>query len=83
MTARPAPALGPRAARVAAARRLHRPAVRRAEGRFLVEGFPAVAAALAAGKLTELFVGESAAGRHTELAAGAAAARPAAGSYTQ
>jgi RNA methyltransferase, TrmH family len=61
--------LGPRAASVVAARRLHRPSARRAEGRFLAEGFQAVEAALAAGRLTDLFVGESAAGRHGELVA--------------
>ncbi|ONH29203.1 TrmH family RNA methyltransferase [Pseudofrankia asymbiotica] len=66
-------ALGPRAASVAAARRLRRPSARRAEGLFLAEGFQAVEAALTAGRLVELFVGESAGARHGELVAGAAA----------
>jgi TrmH family RNA methyltransferase len=52
-----------------AARRLRRPSVRRAEGRFLAEGFQAVEAALATGRLTDLFVGESAAARFGELVA--------------
>ncbi len=57
-----------------AARRLRRPSARRAEGRFLAEGFQAVEAALAAGRLTDLFVGDSAAARHGGLVAKAAAA---------
>ncbi|MBL7549114.1 RNA methyltransferase [Frankia sp. AgB1.9] len=61
--------LGPRAAGVVAARRLRRPSARRAEGRFLAEGFQAVEAALATGRLTDLFVGESAAARFGELVA--------------
>ncbi|ADP79761.1 TrmH family RNA methyltransferase [Pseudofrankia inefficax] len=61
--------LGPRAASVVAARRLRRPSARRAEGRFLAEGFQAVEAALATGRLTDLFVGESAAARFGELVA--------------
>ncbi|OHV71571.1 RNA methyltransferase [Pseudofrankia sp. BMG5.36] len=65
--------MGPRAASVAAARRLRRPSARRAEGLFLAEGFQAVEAALAAGRLVELFVGESAGARHGTLVAGAAA----------
>ncbi|OHV33630.1 MULTISPECIES: TrmH family RNA methyltransferase [Pseudofrankia] len=69
-------ALGPRAASVAAARRLRRPSARRAEGLFLAEGFQAVEAALAAGRLVELFVGESAADRHGALVAAVAAAGP-------
>ena len=64
--------MGPRAASVAAARRLRRPSTRRAERRFLAEGFQAVEAALAAGRLTELFVGEWAADRHTALVTRAA-----------
>jgi len=69
-----ATALGPRAASVAAARRLRRPSARRAEGLFLAEGFQAVEAALAAGRLVELFVGASASARHGPLVAAAAAA---------
>jgi TrmH family RNA methyltransferase len=65
-------ALGPRAASVSAARRLRRPSARRAEGLFLAEGFQAVEAALAAGRLTALFVGASAAERHAPLVARAA-----------
>ncbi|MEX5633886.1 TrmH family RNA methyltransferase [Parafrankia sp. FMc2] len=61
---------GIRSARVAAARRLRRVAARRDEGLFLVEGAQAVTAALVAGALVELFVGESAAVRHAELIAG-------------
>jgi len=67
-------ALGPRTARVAAARRLRRPSARRAEGLFLAEGFQAVEAALGAGRLVEVFTGESAASRHGTLAAAVAAA---------
>ncbi|KLL10221.1 MULTISPECIES: RNA methyltransferase [Protofrankia] len=61
------PPVGPRSARVLAARRLRRPAVRRVRGEFLVEGPQAVAAGLAAGALREIFVGSSAAGRYGEL----------------
>ena len=64
--------LGPRAARVVAARRLRRPSARRAEGRFLAEGFQAVEAGLAAGRLDEVFVTEPAAARHEALLARAA-----------
>ena len=60
---------GIRSSRVAAARRLRRPATRRAEGLFLVEGAQAVGAALAVGALQELFVGVSAARRHGDLLA--------------
>ncbi len=49
---------------VAAARRLLRAAVRRAEGRFLVEGPQAVAAAAAAGVLLEAYATAEAAVRH-------------------
>nr|WP_238441589.1 RNA methyltransferase [Frankia nepalensis] len=66
--------MSPRAASVAAARQLRRPSARRAEGRFLAEGFQAVEAALATGRLTELFVGESAAARHGGLVAEVTAA---------
>ncbi|TCJ34844.1 RNA methyltransferase [Parafrankia sp. BMG5.11] len=71
--ARPSPGRvdGLRSARVAAARRLRRPADRRGEGLFLVEGAQAVTAALAVGALVELFVGESAAERHADLLAAA------------
>jgi TrmH family RNA methyltransferase len=62
-----APAVGPRAATVLAARRLLRPSSRRDEGLFLAEGHQAVEAAYAAGALTELFVGETALGRHDRL----------------
>ncbi|OAA25938.1 RNA methyltransferase, TrmH family [Frankia sp. EI5c] len=61
---------GVRSARVAAARRLRRAAARREEGLFLVEGVQAVTAALSAGALVELFVGESALARHGDLVAG-------------
>lgn len=52
----PALVLGHRHRAVGAAAALHRPRVRRAQGRFLVEGPPAVAEALAAGVVDELFV---------------------------
>lgn len=55
---------------MSAARRLRRPAVRRAERRFLVEGPQAVGAAAAAGQLLELFVTAEAAGRQAPLPAG-------------
>jgi TrmH family RNA methyltransferase len=53
---------------------LSRPSARRAEGRFLAEGFQAVEAALAAGRLTEVFVTENAAARHDVLVGRVAAA---------
>ncbi len=52
---------------MASARRLTRPAGRRAAGLFLVEGRSAVSAGLAAGALTEVFVGGSARARHGDL----------------
>lgn len=61
---------GARSPRVVAARRLRRPATRRAEGLFLVEGAQAVSAALTAGALTELFVGSSAVRRQGDLLRG-------------
>ncbi len=66
------PVAGLRSARVGAARRLRRPAERREQGRFLVEGAQAVGAAVAAGGLLEVFVGVSAAGRHDDLLRAAA-----------
>ncbi|ABD12536.1 rRNA methylase [Frankia casuarinae] len=63
----PAPIAGARSGRVGAARRLKRPAARREQGRFLVEGVQAVGAALAVGELLEVFVGVSATPRHEEL----------------
>jgi TrmH family RNA methyltransferase len=54
---------------VASARRLTRPARRKAEGRFLVEGRQAVSAGLAAGALLEIFVGQSYRARHADLLA--------------
>jgi TrmH family RNA methyltransferase len=61
------PALGARSAAVAAARRLRRASQRRAHGRFLVEGPQAVGAALAAGGLVEVFVGEGSRARFADL----------------
>lgn len=62
-----AAAIGPRSVRVGAARRLHKAAERREQGRFLVEGAQAVGAAVAAGALLEVFVGATAAARHEVL----------------
>lgn len=67
-----APITSSRHPRVTAARRLSRPAARRAERRFLVEGPQAVREALGAGGLHELFLTAEAAGRHPGLAAEAA-----------
>lgn len=50
-----------------AAVKLHRPAARRAAGRFLVEGAQAVAEALAHGVVNELFATTEATARHTGL----------------
>jgi TrmH family RNA methyltransferase len=66
--------LGPRAASVAAARQLRRPSARRSEGLFLAEGFQSVEAALAAGRLTEVFVTAPAVDRHGALVERVAAA---------
>ncbi len=56
-----------RNAQVAAARRLQRPAERRAAGLLLAEGPQAVGAALASGRATELFATASGADRHAAL----------------
>jgi RNA methyltransferase, TrmH family len=64
-------AVGPKSAKVVAARRLRRASARRAEGLFLVEGPQAVGAAIAAGALTDLFVAESVFDRHRPLVASA------------
>jgi TrmH family RNA methyltransferase len=63
-----------RTPRVVAAVKLHRPAARRAAGRFLVEGAQAVTEALAHGVVHELFATDEATARHTLLVAGARAA---------
>ena len=63
-----------RSVRVAAARRLTRRQVRRSLGLFLVEGPAAVREALAAGALTELFVGRNAIDRNAPLVAATRAA---------
>lgn len=60
-----------RTPRVVAAVKLHRPAARRAVGRFLVEGVQAVTEALAHGVVHELFVTAEASARHPGLVAGA------------
>lgn len=60
-----------RTPRVVAAVKLHRPAARRAVGRFLVEGVQAVTEALAYGVVHELFATAEATARHPGLVAGA------------
>ncbi|MFC8045895.1 TrmH family RNA methyltransferase [Nocardia sp. NPDC057353] len=65
--------LEPRNPRIVAAAKLHRSAQRRKTGSFLAEGANSVGAALAAGRVRELFYSASAAGREHELVAGAAA----------
>ncbi len=56
-----------RSSRVVAFTKLHRAAERRAQGRFLVEGANAVAAALATGRAQTVLVGEDVADRHADL----------------
>lgn len=58
---------GPLAGGVSAARRLQRAAVRRSEGRFLVEGPQALREAAAAGLLLGVFATERAAAEHADL----------------
>ena len=58
-----------RSRRVAAARKLLRPGVRRAEGRILVEGPQALSLAAARLEIVELFVTQHAADRHSDLVA--------------
>ncbi|MFC8528634.1 TrmH family RNA methyltransferase [Nocardia sp. NPDC057227] len=65
--------LEPRNPRVVAAAKLHRSAQRRRTGAFLAEGANAVTAALATGRVRELFYSAGAAAREHELVAGAAA----------
>lgn len=60
-----------RTPRVVAAVKLHRPAARRAVGRFLVEGAQAVTEALAFGVVHELFATAEATARHPGLVAAA------------
>ncbi len=70
---RPAAPLTERTPRVVSACKLHRGAARRRHGAFLAEGANAVGAALAHGRVREVFVAESAEDRFTgELAAAAA-----------
>lgn len=74
MNARPAvaePRLGPRAGRVVVARRLLRRAGRRDAGALLVEGRSALSAAIAAGRVREVFATSAAAERQPELIAAA------------
>lgn len=76
--------LSHRAGRVAAARRLTRPANRRESNRFLAEGANAVTAALdAPGVVHDLLVTEDAARRHDDLLAAARATGVAVGVVTQ
>lgn len=63
-----------RSSRVVSLAKLHRASVRRAENRFLVEGFNAVDAALATGRATRLLVRDSDADRHETLVRRAVAA---------
>ncbi|WP_054812780.1 TrmH family RNA methyltransferase [Nocardia arizonensis] len=70
---RPADALSEHNPRVVSAVKLHRAAQRRKTGQFLAEGPNSVAAALATGRVRELFYSAAAATREHELVAGAAA----------
>lgn len=63
-----------RSSRVVSLAKLHRAAVRRSEGRFLVEGANSVEAALATGRAERVLVSDSDAGRHAGLVARAEAA---------
>jgi len=70
---RPVETFTARTPRVVAASKLHRAAARRKAGRFLVEGFNSVDAAVRAGAVVELFATEDALGRFGELVAAASA----------
>ncbi|MBM7367246.1 TrmH family RNA methyltransferase [Gordonia hydrophobica] len=56
-----------RSSRVVALAKLHRASVRRSEGRFLVEGFNSVDAALATGRAVQVLVRDDDAERHRDL----------------
>lgn len=64
---RPVETFTARTPRVVSASKLHRAAARRKAGRFLVEGFNSVDAALRAGAVVEVFATDSAIDRHREL----------------
>ncbi|MGW0035902.1 TrmH family RNA methyltransferase [Gordonia sp. NPDC003376] len=66
--------LSERSSRVVSLAKLHRAAVRRAEGRFLVEGANSVTAALDTGRAEAVLVREDETDRHTEILASAASA---------
>lgn len=59
--------LSERSSRVVSYAKLHRASARRAEGRFLVEGSNAVAAALESGRALQVLVRESDADRHADV----------------
>mgnify|MGYP002652018024 CR=1 FL=1 len=59
--------LSERSSRVVSYAKLHRASVRRSEGRFLVEGANAVAAALESGRALQVLVRESDADRHADV----------------
>lgn len=56
-----------RSSRVVSLAKLHRASVRRSEGRFLVEGFNAVDAALSTGRALQVLVRDDDADRHADL----------------